>query len=318
MDPVRNKKSKVYLFFIGIVLFVIYLWLAVPPSSFPSGSIVTVPEGVGLYTLAEKLREDKVIRSPFWFRIIATMLGGERLMRAGQYHMSRPQSTFVVAWRVFRGDHDIETVKMTIPEGFTVGKISLLFDDRFRLFDHASFLSGAPEGYLFPDTYFIPVTATASSTIKLFRDNFIRKIFPSMPDVELSGKTLEEIITMASIIESEASSREDRDIISGILWKRIKLGIPLAVDASFVYVNGKTTKELTLDDLEIDSPYNTYLYGGLPPTPISNPGLESIEAALSPTTTPFLYFLTGDDGTMHYSRTLDEHVAKKFKYIKRR
>lgn len=306
---------RVYLFIIGTALFIAFLWQITPPFSFPSGSIISVPEGAGLYTLAEKLREDKVIRSPFWFRVAAIILGGERDMKAGQYYMSRPQNTLVITWRVFHGNHGVEVVRLTIPEGFTVSKISALFDERFPLFNQTDFIAWAPEGYLFPDTYFVPLTATASSTIKLLNDNFIRKISPSISDVELSGRTLEEIIIMASIIESEAKSLEDREIVSGILWKRIKLGMPLQVDASFIYVNGKTTKELTQDDLKIDSPFNTYLYRGLPPSPISNPGLESIKTALYPTTTPYLYFLTGDDGQMHYSRTFDEHVAKKLKYL---
>ena len=295
MDPVINKKSKVYLFFIGIVLFVIYLWLAVPPFSFPAGSMVTVPEGVGLYTLAEKLKQDRVIRSPFWFRLIAMMLGGERDMKAGQYYMSRPQSMFVVVWRVFRGDHDIETVKLTIPEGFTVGKISLLFDDRFKFFDHKSFIALAPEGYLFPDTYFIPVTATASSTILLFENNFDRKVSNLLEKIRKLEHSLSDIIKMASILESEVKLEEDKKIASGILWKRLKLGMPL----------------------QVDSEMGTYEFAGLPEWPINNPGLISIHAAIYPTSTPYLYFLTGDDGETYYSRTLDEHVAKKLKYIKR-
>ena len=299
----------------GVILFVACFWSTTPPFSFPSSSVITVPEGAGLYTLSEKLREDKVIRFPFWFRVAAIALGGERDMKAGPYYMSRPQNTFVIAWRVLYGHHDIETIKVTIPEGFTVNKITKLFDDRFAFFDNASFASSASEGYLFPDTYFIPVTATASSTLKLFRDNFNRKISQVLPEIKASDRTLEDIITMASIIESEAQSKADREIVSSILWKRIDLDIPLQVDASFIYVNGKTTEELTASDLKIDSPFNTYIYRGLPPTPISNPGLESIEAALRPTTTPYLYFLTGKDGTMHYSRTFDEHVEKKFKYL---
>lgn len=275
-------------------VFVWYVWFIVPPFSFPSNSVVIVPEGIGLYTLAEKLREDKVIRFPFWFRVAAIVLGGERDMKAGQYLMSGPQNVFVIAWRVFHGDYGVETIKLTIPEGFTVRDISLLFDQRFPFFNHADFVALAPEGYLFPDTYFVPMTATASSTITLLHDNFTRKIAPNMPAIESSGKTLAEIITMASIIESEAKTLKDREIISGILWKRLKLGIPL----------------------QVDSDPGTYKHLGFPPQPISNPGLESIGAALHPATTSFLFFLTGDDGMMHYSRTFDEHVAQKLKYIK--
>jgi UPF0755 protein len=309
--------KKIYLLTIGILLLAALFYPILPPFSFPTYSIITVPEGAGLYRLAEKLEEDRVIRSPFWFRLAAIVLGGERDMKAGQYYMAHPENTLVIAWRIFHGDYDIKTVKLTIPEGFTVEKISELFDERFPFFDHSSFIALAPEGYLFPDTYFVPVTATASSTIKMLGDNFARKVLPVLPEIERSGKKLEEVITLASIIESEAQSLDDRSIVSGILWKRIEMGMPLQVDASFTYINGKTSRELTLDDLKIDSPFNTYRYSGLPPTPISNPGLESIAAALSPTTTPYLYFLTGEDGAMHYSRTFDEHIAKKNKYLDR-
>lgn len=282
------------LFFIGVILFFVSFFPTTPPFSFPSGSIITVPEGIGLYILAERLKQDRVIRSPFWFRTVAILLGGERDMKAGQYLMPGPQNVFVIAWRVFHGDYDIEAVKLTVPEGFTVAEISKLFDERFVFFDYADFVEHAPEGYLFPDTYFIPVTATASSTIKLLGDNFTRKIASSMPDIKSSGRTLEEIITMASLLEAEAKTKEDREMASDILWKRLRLGMPL----------------------QVDSEKGTYEFVGLPENPINNPGLISIAAALHPTSTPYLYFLTGDDGTMHYSRTFDEHVAKKLKYIK--
>lgn len=286
---------RTYIFLIGIVLFVISFFPTTPPFSFPSGSIVTIPEGVGLYLLAERLREEKVIRSPFWFRMVTIILGGERDMKAGQYLMSGPQNVFFIAWRVFHGDYDIEAVKLTIPEGFTVEKISALFGDKFVFFDHADFVERAPEGYLFPDTYFVPVTATASSTIKLFRDNFTRKTSKIVLEIEPSGRTLEEIIIMASLLEAEAKTKEDREMASDILWKRLKLGMPLQVDAEM----------------------STYEFIGLPENPINNPGLVSIEAAVHPTTTPYLYFLSGKDGKMHYAKTFDEHKKNIIKYLSR-
>lgn len=285
--------SRFRIFIIGAVLFLVSFWQMVPPFSFPSGSIITVSEGVGLYTLSEKLQEDKVIRSPFWFRTIAIILGGERLMKAGQYYMARPENTFVVAWRVFRSDHDIETVKLTIPEGFTVEKISALFDERFKFLDHESFVEFAPEGYLFPDTYFIPVTATASSTILLFENNFNRKISNLLEEIRKSGYLLSDIVNMASILESEVKLEADKKMASDILWKRLKLAMPL----------------------QVDSDPDTYKHLGFPPTPISNPGLESIKAALYPTATPYFYFLTGKDGNMHYAKTFDEHKTNIAKYL---
>lgn len=287
--------SKNRLFVTSAALFFLFLLFTSPPFSFPSGSTITIPEGVGLFTLSEQLEQDNVIRSPFWFRLAAIVLGGERLMRAGEYYMSRPENAFIIAWRVLHGKHNVATIKLTIPEGFTVEEISNLFDGRFAFFNHQFFESQAPEGYLFPDTYFIQVTATASSTLKLFRDNFDRKIGQILPDVKRSGKTLEDVIIMASIIESEVKSEEDKRIVSGILWKRLKIDMPL----------------------QVDSDPDTYEHTGFPPKPISNPGLESIEAAINPTTTPYLYFLTGKDGITHYARTFEEHKDNKLKFLSR-
>ncbi len=281
------------LFIIGAILYVLSVWFTAPPLSSPTDLIITVSEGTGLHELSLELKQDKVIRFPFWFRVATIVLGGEHNLKAGQYLMSYPQNVFSVAWRVLHGDHDIETVKLTIPEGFTVKQIALLFDERFTHFDHESFVALAPEGYLFPDTYFVPVTATASSTIKLLHDNFVRQVLSIWPEVVTSGKTLEDMITMASILEAEVLNKEDREIVSGILWKRLSIGMPL----------------------QVDSEPSTYESIGLPERPLNNPGLVSIRAALHPTSTSYLYFLTDKDGNPHYAKTFDEHKANKAKYL---
>ncbi|MEK7176192.1 MAG: endolytic transglycosylase MltG [Patescibacteria group bacterium] len=294
MNLTSETEKKIFIFLLGIVLFAISAWAIAPPATYPVGSIINIPEGVGLYVLSRKLVAEKVIRSPFWFRAAAIMLGGEYRMKAGEYYLSRPQNPFVIAWRIVYGKHDIKSFKLTVPEGFTVKSISTLFDDKFLYFDNALFEKIAPEGYLFPDTYFVPVTATASTTIKLMRDNFIRKIFPLMPEVELSGKSLEEIIIMASLLEAEVKTKEEREVASGILWKRLKMGMPL----------------------QVDSERGTYESQGLPEKPINNPGLISIAAATHPTTTPYLYFLTDKEGEMHTARTFDEHQTNIAKYLR--
>ncbi len=313
-NPFRNWKTILALAISAPL--VIFAWLSSAPFSFPSGAVITVSEGAGLYSLAAKLEEDKVIRSPLLFRVSAMLMGGERDMKAGEYYMTKPQSVFIIAWRVLHGRYDIENVRVTIPEGFTSEKIANLFEEKFEFFDKESFLASITEGHLFPDTYFVPVTATSEYAIRMFENNFERKVEDIRDEVAQSGKDFNDILIMASIIEGEARAEKDMKIISGILWKRIEIGMPLQVDATFVYLLGKGTSDLTRADLETDSPYNTYLYKGLPPTPISNPGLAAIRAALSPTETEYLYFLTGDDGKMHYSKTHDEHVAKKSQYIK--
>jgi UPF0755 protein len=276
---------------------------------------VTIREGAGLFEVASSLKKDGVIRNAAWFRTVAVLLGGEKSLQSGDYYLPYDQSVYAIAERVVKGDHLIKQFKVTIPEGFTKAKIAALFDTRFTLFNRREFTSLAPEGYLFPDTYFIGVNASATSTIKLMRDNFQKRIFPLTGEIASSGRKLSEIITMASIIESEANTKEDRAIVSGILWKRIDGGLPLQVDATLTYLNGKTSAELTQGDLAFDSPYNTYVYKGLPPTPISNPGLESIEAAIHPTTTPYMFFLTGKDGKMYYAKTFEEHKQNIQKHL---
>ncbi len=290
----QSQTIKVYFFFLLIILFVGIVKTVTPPQAFPIGNIITVENGTGLHALAKQLEGQSVIRSPFWFRAAAIILGGERDMKAGQYYLPRPQNPFVIAWRILQGRYGIGAVKVTVPEGFNVVKISTLFDERFPYFDNEAFLKIAPEGYLFPDTYFMPVTSTATSTIKIMRDNFIKKIFPIMPEVELSGRSLEDIIIMASLLEAEAKTQVDREMASDILWKRLKLGMPL----------------------QVDSDMGTYEFNGLPEAPINNPGIVSIKAAIHPTTTPYLYFLTGKDGKMYYSKTFDEHTAKIQKYLR--
>lgn len=291
----RAKAVRIYIFLLGLILVVSFLRTFTPPENFPSNSIISIERGDTLQSLAEKLSEDHVIRSPFWFRVTSIALGGERNMKAGDYYLGHPQDPFTLAWRILHGKYDIEVVKVTVPEGFTIKKISQLFDKRFPFFDNVWFEKNAPEGFLFPDTYFVPVTATASSTVKMMRDNFISKIFPLMPEIEEFGKTLDEVIVMASIIEGETNTQVDREIVSGILWKRLRIGMPLQVDVEM----------------------KTYEYPGLPEKPINNPGILSIKATVNPTTTPYLYYLTGDDGKMYYSKTFEEHVAYKQKHIKR-
>lgn len=129
------------------------------------------------------------------------------------------------------------------------------------------------------------------------------------------NRKISDVIIMASILEGEALPK-DRQVVAGILWKRLSIGMPLQVDATFRYINGKGTYDLTADDLKIDSPYNTYIHKGLPPGPISNPGIDAISASLNPIPTKYLYYLTEKDGTIHYAKTFTEHIANKNKYLK--
>ena len=184
-------------------------------------------------------------------------------------------------------------------------------------FDNATFYNMAKsfEGYLFPDTYFFYSNVTPDQVIETLRNNFNQKIKTALLDIQASGKSLQDVITMASIVEREATSSTDRKMIAGVLWKRISISMPLQVDPPFYYILGKDSSQITLKDLAMDSPYNLYKNKGLPPTPITNPGMSSILATVNPTTSNNLFFLSDKKGAIHYAPTYEGHVANKLKYL---
>ncbi len=180
------------------------------------------------------------------------------------------------------------------------------------------------EGYLYPDTYRIYASSTISEVIEKMLGNFDSKLDDKMrADIKKQGKSIYEIVTMASIIEKEAplnyatgDNREAR-IISGIFWNRLEIGQGLQSDATLTYIFGDNNPAHSGKDLEIDSPYNTYKYRGLPPGPIANPGILAIQAAIYPIATDYYYFLTSPgDNNVYYARSYDEHLKNKYKYLK--
>lgn len=302
---------------VAVLLAGVIYWLNISsPSNYPSKTIINIRNGAGLLEVSKTLEKNNIIRSSFWFRTAAIVLGGERGLQAGDYYLSKRENAFKLASRIVRGKKNIETIRVTIPEGFTNLEIGALFDKRFPRFDQTEFLELAKEGYMFPDTYFIEISSNASTTINLLNNNFTKKLASLEGEIASSSRSFGDIIKMASILEEEAITSVDRKIISGILWKRMDIGMALQVDATLKYITGRGSAELTKDDLKLNSPYNSYNRRGLPPTPISNPGLDSIEAALRPQKSDYLYFLTSDDGVMHYAKSFEEHKRNKEKYIK--
>lgn len=288
------------------------------PSEFPKGVIVKVEKDSTLNEIAANLKEEHIIRSQTLFKGFVVLMGGTRKLAQGDYFFRKPVGSYIVAKRIVNADFGLTPVKVTIPEGTSVTEMAEILINNLAEFNAPLFvkLASAKEGYLFPDTYYLFPNSSAEQVVKTLEDNFNEKIKTVQNQIDVFGKPLSDVITMASLIEKEARTSESRRVVSGILWDRLKLGIPLQVDAPFVYIIGKGSGDLTLDDLKIDSPYNTYLYKGLPKGPISNPGLDSIEAAVTPTKTEYLYFLTGKDGEMYYAETHDEHVRNKEKYLR--
>jgi UPF0755 protein len=278
---------------------------------------VRIESGNTLPEIATHLEEAHVIRSSGAFRLFVRSIGGAHSINAGTYRFMEPETGFTVALRLIFGEYGIPPIRTTFPEGLSVREMSLVVAEQFSQEFADEFLLAAKqyEGYLFPDTYLFSPEDTPDSIIEYMRDNFDERMEEFMPALRASGRTLDEIVTMASLLERETNTVEDAHIISGILWDRVEIGMALQVDAVFGYIFEKSGYAPTFEDLEIDSPYNTYTNRGLPPTPIGNPGRTAIQAALEPRETPYLYYLTGLDGNMYYAETFEGHKANRERYL---
>ncbi len=317
----RGRFALISIFFLLVIVFGIFSLRSIftTPKDFPLGSRVVIAQGQSLGSIADTLAHAHIINSSIWFKLAVTFSSGERTIKAGEYLFDAPLDTLHVIGKLTRGEYGFSLVKVTIPEGYSVHQIAGTLSSKLDTFPTEDFIANAKdkEGYLFPETYTFATNEKPAAIIEAMSEQFVKKTQPLTEDILKSGHPLADIITMASLLEEEAKTTESRAIVSGILWNRIALGMPLQVDASFLYVNGKNTYELTREDLNISSPYNTYKNKGLPPTPISNPGLDSILAAIHPKKTPYLYYLSERDGTMHYAKTYAEHLKNKALYLGR-
>ncbi len=315
----RSTLIKLVLAVVCVALLV-YLFerFIAAPSDFPAPYRLTIEQGQTVFSVSRELKKDSVIKSSRLFEIWMIALGGERTMSEGEYYFEHPVSSFEIALRISGRQFGIERKKVTFPEGFTMKQMSERLAATFPGFDTAVFLTLAKgsEGYLFPDTYSFFPSVTPDVVVTVLKRNFATKLVPLEQSIVTSGRTRADIITMASIIEKEADNADEMPIIAGILWKRYDKGMPLQVDAPFLYTLGKESKELTRKDLASNSPYNTYRNKGLPPTPISNPGLDAIKAAIAPEQSPYWFYLHGDDGTIRYAVTYKEHQANIAKYLR--
>lgn len=317
----------------GILICAVF-WISffAPPADFPSGNskstdgikLFSISEGETLGQIATELKNQNYIRSPLAFKVVVHfVLSGERDAVADDYFFEKPLNVFSLAKRVVSGTTSISPIRVTIPEGLNKFEIAELLASKLPNFSPEVFVAIAPEGYLFPDTYFFSPKTSADLVIKTMTENFTNQIAKLKTEFKIEsdenfgpeGQPLEDVVTLASIVEVEARQIETRKTIAGILWKRIELKMPLQVDVSFKYINGKNSYNLTKEDLKIDSPYNTYVYAGLPPTPIANPGLVSLRAAIAPNETSFLFFLSDRSGTMYYAKTFEEHKENRIKYL---
>jgi len=295
------------------MIFLVFLFLISGPPDFPVNKIITVEKGATLRQVSENFQKEKLVRFSVIFDILTRYTGHEKDIKAGRYLFDRPFSVVGLMQRLIKGESGISGVKITIPEGLTIKDINSIFQNSG--FEDFVIENKELEGYLFPDTYLFLADNTSEDAIARMTENLEVKTADFKEAIKNSGRSFDQILKMASLIEKEAADSEDRKIISGVLWKRLDKKMALQVDATLDYALGKNTFELTTEDLKKDGPYNTYTRRGLPPTPICNPGLDAITAAIFPEKTPYWYYLSDKNGKVYYSKTFDEHIIKKQKYL---
>lgn len=344
---IRRLKALKYLVIGSLLLFVFIVGsfvagyvlieykISTPADKNGELQLFTVEEGEGIKEIADNLLSENIISSDFFFETYVWLKGGRSIvLQAGEYHLSPKMNIVEVVNMLSGGEVVSSDVWVTIPEGFSLDKIDarlakneLIKSGEFKAaakslnFDY-DFLAGSGaslEGYLFPDTYKFEKDIEANNIIIKMLDNFDNKLSEQLRyEIKKQGRNINDVIILASIIQNEVSRVEDMRKVSSIFQNRLEIGQALQSDATINYATGGNRPAPTYEDLEVESPYNTYKYAGLPPGPISNPGIDAIEAAIYPEKTDYFYFLNPQDGSgaTIFSKTLEEHNANKAKYLK--
>jgi UPF0755 protein len=302
-----------------------------PPSGSTRKQLVAVKPGWGVSAVAQQLEAQGLVRSSEAFGLWLRVRGKDRDLKAGVYAVAPAMGAKRIAGMLVEGRG--ESDRVTVPEGFSMRQIARLLDEhqagsgaRFTALaaapqtfqDEFPWLAELPagaslEGFLFPDTYVVaPGDTVEQDLIRMMLARFTQVAVPAYEERPTGyALSLYEAVTMASIVEKEARHAVERPTIAGVFFNRLAVRMPFGSDPTVEYVLQKHqgAKGLSLRDVAVDSPYNTYKYAGLPPGPIANPGLASLEATLAPAKTPFLYFVARGDGTHAFTRTYAEHLA---------
>ena len=279
-----------------------------------------IAKGDNIREIASNLAQYRLIRSPIGFYLLVKFMGIERQIQAGEFRLIRTMNSTSIAKGLTHGMMD---TWITILEGWRIEEIATKLAKELDI-PEKEFLTVAREGQMFPDTYRVPKDATAGAIATLLKENFLKKITPKMAeDMKKEKLALEEVIILASIVEREGKTGQDRPVIAGVLLNRMQKGWPLETDATLQYALGYQSKDktwwkktLTQDDKLIDSPYNTYMNPGFPPGPISNPGIQSINAVIYPKKTEYMYYLHDEKGNVHFAKSLEEHERNIETYLK--
>ncbi len=309
--------QRMMLVTVVIIVFFYFIFLQ-PAKGFVTNTVISIHRGDTAQKISVTLANKKIIENPLLFKIIVRVAGGVSGVKAGIYRFNKPIGLLPVVYKLLSGELGIVPVNMVFPEGITSFRIGKSLSAKFPNISSDNFNKSAVkhEGYLFPDTYTFMPDVNTKTVVTTMLNNFNTRIASITPEIKMSGRSLKSIVIMASLLEREARTLEQKRLISGILWNRLKIGMPLQVDAVFGYIFNKPTFSPSLKDLKVDSPYNTYTHRGLPPGPISNPGLDSLLAAATPTKTGYLYYITDRAGKMHYSKTLYGHNRNVRRYLR--
>ena len=331
----KNKQILIVILLISTIalcsLWAVWCYLDAPPAGDGAMKSIEIPSGTSFAQVASLLEREGIIVGSERFRWLAWLKRVEKEIKAGDYTFNTAMRPSAVLHMLVEGRY--KTITVTIPEGFTVAQIARVLQEK-GLGDREDFLNYASdplfvrslgirgdslEGFLFPDTYKLRKGMTADHILRQmvgrFNEVFSGKYTERLQELDLSR---EEVVTLASIIEKETSDTSERYLIAAVFHNRLKRGMLLQSDPTVIYGLKDFNGNLTKDDLKTSSPYNTYLMKGLPPWPIANPGEESIRAALYPSPEKYLYFVSKNNGTHHFSTTLGEHNRAVDRYQRKR
>ena len=284
---------------------------------------VTIEPGSSSRAIGARLVSAGIVRDDATFRAALWRSGRARSLQAGEYRFDAPMSPVAVVEKIARGD--VYTRRITFPEGLNIHEMARLYEQQ-KLGPAREFLDAARdvsaiqdldpaakdlEGYLFPETYSLKRDAGAAGLVQTMVARFRQQFTPAMQQAaEQHGLTVREAVTLASLVEKETAVASERPVVAAVYVNRLKLGMGMQADPTVIYAlqrAGRYNGNLRREDLAFDSPYNTYKYSGLPPGPIASPGLASLKAAVAPADAPYLYFVSRNDGSHVFARTLAEH-----------
>jgi len=294
---------------------------------------VDIPPGSGPGAIGRRLADAGVIRDTLTFRIELLRSGSGRHLQAGEYRFDKPMTVKDVIAKLAHGD--VYLLPITFREGLTIRDMAAVYESK-GFGSAAEFRTAAAdaslvhdldpaakdlEGYLFPNTYNMPRHSTPAQLVARMVAGFERVLTPELrAAAESRGLSVRELVTLASIVEKETGKPEERPLVAAVYANRLKIGMGLQCDPTVIYALERVNRyngNLTRDDLQFDSPYNTYRYRGLPPGPIAAPGRASLESAANPADVPYLYFVSRGDGSHVFATTLDEHNRNVYEYQKR-